>query len=86
MAEKDPLQVLKEGGSLLLAGTTEGYVVVVRPQHGEVQFSVQGHEGEVFAIATNVKRQQIISAGRGEEREWEGGKEGGRLLLHHLLG
>lgn len=66
MAEKDPLQTMKEGQSLLLAGTTEGYVTVVGATDGRVWFSAKGHEGEVTIIASNPKREHIISAGKGE--------------------
>lgn len=65
-AEKDPLQGMKEGESFLLVGTTEGCVAVLGSKDGRVQFSARGHESPVAIIATNPKRDHIISAGRGE--------------------
>lgn len=66
MAEKDPLVAMKEGKSLLLAGTTKGYVAVVGSTDGRVWFSAEGHDGSVIMIASNPKKGHIISAGRGE--------------------
>ena len=65
MLSKSPLDELKEGLSLVLAGTTGGHLVVLNPRDGMVQFSAHGHQGEVVAIACNPFRKQLISAGKG---------------------
>ena len=66
MAEEDPLQLLREGQSLLLAGTTEGHVGVVNTNDGRVWFSAPGHEGPVVIIACNPDGNHIVSAGKGK--------------------
>ena len=66
VAEKDPLQVMKEGQSLLLAGTSEGHMTVLASENGKVQFNVPGHAGPVVIIAPNPKKQRVISAGLGK--------------------
>lgn len=69
MAEQDPLQALREGQSLVLAGTAQGCLVVMGQSDGEVEFSVAGHEGMVVAMACSPKRNQLVSAGKGQEGE-----------------
>ena len=64
-AEKDPLRDMMEGEFLILAGTTEGHVVVLGSD-GMVRFSAHGHETPVAIIATNPKRDHVITAGRGK--------------------
>ncbi len=64
-AERDPVEVEREGWSLLLAGTAEGYVVTLGALTGEVVFSVQAHESEVVAITCNPKRNHVVSHGTG---------------------
>ncbi len=68
MLAKNPLDEMKEGLSLVLAGTSEGYLVVLDPRDGVVQFSAHGHQGEVVAIACNPKGKRLVSAGRGKGR------------------
>ena len=38
---KDPLMTLREGTSLLLAGTNEGHISLVNHTTGDVQFSLK---------------------------------------------
>ena len=65
-AEKHPLQVAREGESLLLAGTVKGHVAVIEPLTGKVRWSEHGHQGKVIAIACNPKRNYIVSASTGQ--------------------
>ena len=43
---KDPLMTLREGTSLLLAGTNEGHISLVNHTTGDVQFSLKVSERE----------------------------------------
>ena len=65
LTEKSPLDVKREGESLLLAGTQYGYLVLLDPSDGSVKYSVRAHGSAVSLIRCNPKRNQIITASQG---------------------
>ena len=64
--EKHPLDMRREGESLLLAGSQWGYLVLLDEINGSVKFSVRGHRSAVNIIACNPKKNQVISASGGK--------------------
>ena len=63
--ERDPLDVKREGESLLLAGTQYGYLVLLDPSDGSVKYSVSAHGSAVSLIRCNPKKNQVITASQG---------------------
>lgn len=45
MTEEDPLALLKKGKSLLLVGTSRGYLAILNPLTGKVLCSIHGETG-----------------------------------------
>lgn len=81
MAEKDPLETLKEGESLLLAGTTEGHLVILGQADGVPQYFVATGQGEVVAIVSSPRRRHVVTAGKGEAK-----REGGWNIVRPGIG
>ena len=65
MMEKNPLDIKREGESLLLAGTLYGYLVLLDLTDGSVRFSVRAHGSAVTLIRCNPKKNQVITASQG---------------------
>lgn len=70
LMERDPLDIKREGESLLLAGTQYGYLVLLDPSDGSVKYSVRAaaHDSAVSLIRCNPKKNQVITASRGTGR------------------
>ena len=65
LMEKSPLDVKREGESLLLAGTEYGYLALLDPSNGSVKYSVRAHGSAVGLIRCNPKKNQVITASQG---------------------
>jgi hypothetical protein len=74
--ERDPLDVKREGESLLLAGTQYGYLILLDPSDGSVKYSVRAaaHDSAVSLIRCNPKKNQVITASQGTGRN-------GRIII-----
>lgn len=66
LMEKHPLDIKREGESLLLAGTQHGFIALLDHINGSIKFSVRAHSSAITLIACNPKRNQIISASQGK--------------------
>ena len=63
--ERHPLDMRREGESLLLAGTQRGFLVLLDELNGSIKFSIRAHNGAVRIVACSPKSNQIISASEG---------------------
>ena len=63
--EKHPLDIKREGESLLLAGTQYGYLVLLELSDRSIKYSVRAHRSAVSLIKCNPKKNQVITASQG---------------------
>ena len=65
LMEKNPLDVKREGESLLLAGTQYGHLALLDPSNRSIKFSTLAHGSAVSLIKCSPKKNQVITASQG---------------------